>query len=276
MRKDNQNDNRASGGVAILTSLNYVTTTLNLSTNLQAVAVRVHTDKLITVCSLYLPPSETIIQRDLDDLVEQLPTPFIILGDMNAHSMLWGNSNSNRRGEQVEKFVSDNSLCILNDDSHTYFHTPTHTFHSIDLAICSPCIFPLLTFSVSNDLYNSDHFPLCISQTSCANGISRPSKYIYDAADWFTYKNLANITRNMVNGNIEDSVALVTETIIKAADASIPKSSTNPPKNRKPWWNMECYAAIKEQKRAWNIFRRYPNNDNFIAFKRAKAIARRV
>ncbi|GFV53253.1 probable RNA-directed DNA polymerase from transposon X-element [Trichonephila clavipes] len=32
----------------------------------------------------------------------------------------------------------------------------------------------------------------------------------------------------------------------------------------------------KEQRRAWGIFRRYPTSDNLIAFKRAKALARRI
>ncbi|GFW93637.1 putative RNA-directed DNA polymerase from transposon X-element [Trichonephila clavipes] len=34
--------------------------------------------------------------------------------------------------------------------------------------------------------------------------------------------------------------------------------------------------AKKEQRRAWGIFRRYPTTDNLIAFKRAKALARRI
>ncbi|GFT26303.1 RNase H domain-containing protein [Trichonephila clavipes] len=35
-------------------------------------------------------------------------------------------------------------------------------------------------------------------------------------------------------------------------------------------------TSQKEQRRAWGIFRRYPTTDNLIAFKRAKALARRI
>ncbi|GFU40175.1 probable RNA-directed DNA polymerase from transposon X-element [Trichonephila clavipes] len=35
-------------------------------------------------------------------------------------------------------------------------------------------------------------------------------------------------------------------------------------------------TSQKEQRRAWGIFRRYPTTDNIIAFKRAKALARRI
>ncbi|GFW49664.1 putative RNA-directed DNA polymerase from transposon X-element [Trichonephila clavipes] len=44
----------------------------------------------------------------------------------------------------------------------------------------------------------------------------------------------------------------------------------------KPWWNASCQQAKKEQRRACGIFRRYPTTDNLIAFKRAKALARRI
>ncbi|GBM50804.1 hypothetical protein AVEN_137119-1 [Araneus ventricosus] len=60
-----------------------------------------------------------------------------------------------------------------------------------------------------------------------------------------------------------------------AADAAIPKTSGKIPKNWKPWWNEECGIADKKQAKAWNRFRRYPTTDNFIAFKHAKANARR-
>ncbi|GFU46474.1 putative RNA-directed DNA polymerase from transposon X-element [Trichonephila clavipes] len=58
--------------------------------------------------------------------------------------------------------------------------------------------------------------------------------------------------------------------------AAITKTSNFPRKLCKPWWNASCQQAKKEQRRAWGIFRRYPTTDNLIAFKRAKALARRI
>ncbi|GFT90212.1 RNase H domain-containing protein [Trichonephila clavipes] len=55
-----------------------------------------------------------------------------------------------------------------------------------------------------------------------------------------------------------------------------PKHPIPPRKLCKPWWNASCQQAKKEQRRAWGIFRRYPTTDNLIAFKRAKALARRI
>ncbi|GFU59050.1 putative RNA-directed DNA polymerase from transposon X-element [Trichonephila clavipes] len=78
------------------------------------------------------------------------------------------------------------------------------------------------------------------------------------------------------NRAVADVIFNVTEAIRKAADAAIPKTSNSPRKLCKPWWNASCQQGKKEQRRAWCIFRRYPTTENLKAFKRAKALARRV
>ncbi|GFV94243.1 probable RNA-directed DNA polymerase from transposon X-element [Trichonephila clavipes] len=78
------------------------------------------------------------------------------------------------------------------------------------------------------------------------------------------------------NREVDEAVFHATEAIRNAADAAIPKTSNSPRKLCKPRWNASCQKAKKEQRRAWGIFRRYPTTDNLIAFKRAKALARRI
>ena len=41
--------------------------------NLQAVAVSIATHRVITLCSIYIPPSSRLSPKDLDYLVPQLP-----------------------------------------------------------------------------------------------------------------------------------------------------------------------------------------------------------
>ncbi|GFY33810.1 putative RNA-directed DNA polymerase from transposon X-element [Trichonephila clavipes] len=78
------------------------------------------------------------------------------------------------------------------------------------------------------------------------------------------------------NRAVDEAIFNVTEAIRNAADAAIPRTSNFPRKLCKPWWNASCQQAKKEQRRVWGIFRRYPTTDNLIAFKRAKALARRI
>ncbi|GBN51919.1 putative RNA-directed DNA polymerase from transposon X-element [Araneus ventricosus] len=98
---------RASGGVALAVANDIPSTCLNLNTNLQADAVRMHIKSLITICSLYLPPHQTIHQTELNNLISQLPSPFLILGDLNSHSPLWGGTEMNSRGRQIEQLLAD-------------------------------------------------------------------------------------------------------------------------------------------------------------------------
>ena len=100
--------------------------------------------------------------------------------------------------------------------------------------------------------------------------------YIYDKADWSTYKSNALITSDMVKGDINKAVSDITHSIIYAADISIPKSSGLSKRPSKPWWNEECKAAKKKQQKAWGIFCHYPNSRNYIEYKAARANARRI
>ena len=91
-----------------------------LTTELQATAVSVTLDKEITICSFYIPPSFTLKTEHLDSLLKQLPSPYLLLGDFNGHSILWGNKENNSRGELIENFITNNDICLMNDKSYTY------------------------------------------------------------------------------------------------------------------------------------------------------------
>ena len=61
--------------------------------------------KTLPVCNIYLPPSLEVNFSDLEHLIEQLPAPFVLVGDLNAHSPLWGDVRQDSRGQIVEKII---------------------------------------------------------------------------------------------------------------------------------------------------------------------------
>ncbi|GFU96919.1 putative RNA-directed DNA polymerase from transposon X-element [Trichonephila clavipes] len=198
-----------------------------------------HTAHIITGCGcsdsrpffshsllcLFLPPNDVVPQVDLNHLVSQLPAPFILLGDFNGHSPLWGHDVTNSRGRQIEQLISDHCLCLLNNDEKTYFHAPTRTFHSLDLAICSPTLLPMLNFEVAKDLHNSDHFPLLVSHVNGAGTRFRPPTYHFHRADWDQFTRLAIISGTMIQKWAVDEAVFNVTAIRNAADAAIPKTS---------------------------------------------------
>lgn len=99
------NANRACGGASIIVNNRVPHRVIKLSSNLQAVAVSVTLHKVITICSVYIPPCSKPTLTELDNLVEQLPKPFIILGDLNGHHTLWGCKDINDKGELIEQFI---------------------------------------------------------------------------------------------------------------------------------------------------------------------------
>ena len=174
-----------------------------------------------------LPPNYPLQQHELNNLIMQIPTPFVILGYFNAHSPLWESPNTNHRGQDIEDFIFRNSLCIVNNGDNTYFHEPSKIFHAIDLVICSPILFPYFNFSVSNDLHSNNHFPLFVSFHDFNHSYHKNPCYIYDRT---TISLKTIITPAMIEEDISAAVSLVTKSIINAADLSISKSIGRPGK----------------------------------------------
>ena len=102
---------RASGGTSIMVKSSVPHSQFDLNTNLQAVAVNVTLSKKVTICSIYLPSSDILSKNSLVSLIDQLPHPFMLVGDFNGHSTVWGCSDTNDRGEIIEDVIAENDLC---------------------------------------------------------------------------------------------------------------------------------------------------------------------
>ena len=96
--------------------------------------------RTISICSIYIPPRAKIEQKDLDEIINQLPTPYLLLSDFNGHNVIWGSDDVNERGRIIENFINKNNLCLFNDNKPTYLHPATGTYTSLDLSICYPTL----------------------------------------------------------------------------------------------------------------------------------------
>lgn len=160
-RKDRLDYHHPSGGVAIIVQKSVACQHLQLQTSLEAVAVRaIIFDRLITVCSLYIPPDYRLSSVEFEDLTNELPEPYLITGDFNAHNPIWGSARADARGRLIEKFILSSGSCIFNKKHPTYYSTAHNTYSAIDLAIGSPILLPTCEWKVINNPYGSDHFPV--------------------------------------------------------------------------------------------------------------------
>ena len=269
-------DNRPIGGSSILVKKGIPHETLELNTRIQAVAVKATLHRTVTICSIYIPPRYELTRAEMNRLVDQLPEPFLLLGDFNAHSILWGCQNSNRLGNVIESIIENYDLCLLNDDSHTYLHPASGSTSAIDLTLCSPNIFMDFHWMVHNDQCGSDHFPIFIDIVKPMPE-ERISRWQLQKANWGDF--MKQCTQNINNkhfANTEDGLALFTHTLLDIASNTIPKSSSTLHGKHNPWFNKECKEAVKCRKRALRKFKKQPTNDNLRKYREARAKTRAI
>lgn len=72
---------------------------------MQAIAVSATLHRTITICSIYIPPSD-IIQSEIDPLIKQHPKPFILLGDFKCQNEIWGSKETNKKGQIIENLIN--------------------------------------------------------------------------------------------------------------------------------------------------------------------------
>jgi len=273
-------DGRAIGGSSIFVKRGTPHEQIELNSNLQAIAVKVTLHRNFTVCSVYVPPSHRLSQDEIDNLVAQLSSPYIILGDFNGHSDLWSNEQcgtfvTDQKGKVVESVLENFDLCLLNDGSPTYLHPATGSLTAIDLSICTPDIFMDFNWSVHENLCGSDHFPIFIDAVQAIPDEQIP-KWKLHKANWAEFANLCSSINPQAFDEKEDAIASFTQILYDIATETIPKSSANPHKKHNPWFNDECKKATKHRIKALKQFKRRPTPQNLNKYRQARARARKI
>ncbi len=275
-RFDHDDGLRAHGGVAVLIRDSLFSEEHNVRTDLQTVCVRVHLPSFsFTVCSIYIPPGQVVSQEELEDVFSQLPAPFFIAGDFNAHNPLWGGTRTCPRGSILENIIDQQNLILLNSGNHTHYSMASNTFSSIDLALCSPSLSTMVEWTVLDDLHGSDHFPILVHFNVPDLDVIYPPRWLFHRADWDTFSEKIIMPDHFSN-NIDTLVAQFTDAVLRAATIAIPKSTCRPRRVPVPWWNADCATAVRDRKQALARLNRFPTASNLIDFKRKRARARLV
>ncbi|KAG1665082.1 RNA-directed DNA polymerase from mobile element jockey [Nymphon striatum] len=265
-----------AGGVCIIVNNQIPHSSVQLNSSLQAIAVRVSMHKVLTICSIYIPPSSPIIAADVEDLLRQLPAPALICGDFNGHNILWGSRVTNPRGRTIENIILHNNPCLFNDTSMTYLDLSAGTYSALDLTLCHPSLFQDFTWMVDGDLHTSDHFPIHVK----GNGPpikGRPQRWKLHKADWTMFKQLCAEQLNISSfAEISDQYSEFITILLEVAEISIPKTSQYPKRFNKPWFNKDCKDAVRERKRLLRKFSLRPTSDNLSSYRQAAAAARRT
>jgi len=262
-------------GVSLLVHKSYLCSEVILDTPLEAVAATVSLNKTVTICSLYLSPSSVVSKRHLEDLIEQLPRPFLLLGGLNGHSPLWGSARLDSQGKVIEDVISDLNLTVLNDGSPTFVRPGTGCRSHLDLAICDPSIHLDYEWNVSDDLGGSDHFPCFLRPTSKSDE-TLPRRWNFKRADWDKFSALCSSRLAEVSLETENPAAAFTDILIDCAKEAIFFTSSKPQKPKNVWFDEECKVIQKERKKAQRKVFRNPTRENIINHQRLRAKSRYI
>ena len=253
------------------------------SQQLNVVAIRAFD---ISFVSLYIPHPSTSLISELRSIISSIPGPVLVMGDFNAHHILWGCYYCDGFSPLLVDMIDDVNLCIVNDGSPTRRVNPNQNPKTaVDLSLCSPSLASQLSWNVLPSSYGSDHFPILLSLNN--RHMSPPAfkpllPYNLKKANWLDFSSSVDDMIESLPDSIDDeNVILCYEefllALLTSADLHIPKKSSTQnylPSN--PWWDQECTDSVDKRFCAEVSYTVSMTVENFIEYQHSDAKLKKI
>jgi len=281
--KNRNNALRASGGVATFIKDTIDSENIPIISEHEVIATLVKFHKPLSICNIYIPDSKSFTKQHLKNIINQLPKPFILLGDFNSRNTSWGCTHTDHRGQIIEEFLEDEALILLNNNDPTRHNVSNGNFSAIDLTITNTNSSTLFDWQVLTAYSDSDHWPIGIQYHNHINSKKPSTKWNLKNANWALFsekieyeltQNLFNLNTNGNQSEIDSIVTKFTNIILDAANFTIGLKTYQNTKKTVPWWNKECQEAIKTYKKSLNKYKKTKSTIDHIQLKKNRAIAR--
>lgn len=233
--------NRADGygGVAILVKKNFKAKRIQVVnfSPMEVIEVEIEINKLkFYFVSVYIPPgiSNSILKTKIQTFFikyENKPNT-IIGGDFNGHNSLWEDDHEEDcRGNLLAEIITQGDCKILNDGTHTYFNSHSHTSSAIDLSLISSIFNNRIVCRCEHINLGSDHYPIImeINMPGLSKKVSKMMKIKYH-----------NIAKTIQEWNIDNFLDL--EDYEKELLNTVKQNTIIYTQNKhtsKPWWNKK-------------------------------------
>lgn len=154
---------------------------------------------------------------------------------VQEHHGSWGCEFNDSYGKNLLKAINHCDLVYLNHGTPTLVNDLGFRRSAIDLTLCSPDIFHLLSWLVLDDPYGSNHLLIIMESIFSIQNIS----IIRSHKIWRTNKANWNFYNNCMESTTSYNYKQLVSNINIAAEKTIPKNSPTVNKNRshvsKPW-----------------------------------------
>ena len=146
------------------------------------------------------------LTKELFETLDHLK-PFILVGDLNCHSKSWYCKNTSKKGSELEEFLYEHDLSIVNSSEPTYNSFSYDQSSILDLMIVSNDIVDKIDkFKVLSQDMTSDHFPIVGTFNFKTNYIKDPFLVYKKRIDWKKYTD--NIDLSLRNNYGDDNSSL--------------------------------------------------------------------
>lgn len=258
-----------------------------------SILVNTHMGELL-ILACYRPPNQNTNNRIWKNFFESVTryNKFIVAGDLNAHDPLWGSSHSCTAGRHIKDCLEDLDLVMLNDGTSTFVSRPFGTESCLDLTFTDEETALVSEWSVSEDAWGSDHFPikitLGVAPTLVESDLAGTRLYSPSKISWETFSCSleSKLKEEEALGEPGSSVTTrysrflqLTRESVLAALPQTNKTRSGASQKRKqgpvsPWWNEICEKAVQTRKEAFAKFKLSHTREDFLEFKKAEGKAK--
>jgi len=275
-------NHRPGGGLAILVR-NDLNCAPNPIDNFPAGGLEIQSIKVfckyrsINITNIY-NPNLPIHLAEFSYYFNQLSGPSVIVGDFNAHHMMWeGGNSSNTAGLNLVESLEDfPDFTLLTPVSlPTYFNAQTGTFSTLDLCFVSADLRPLSHITLEPEM-GSDHEPVLVSISIAPSKATFKARqrWLFNKGSWSKWQiSLPEIPPSMP---FKEEAEKFSTVLFEAAEAEFKRSRERvSPCFSMPWWNETCAERVAERHAAKNRLKRHPTMVNLIALRKAEAMVER-
>ncbi|XP_070499431.1 uncharacterized protein [Chironomus tepperi] len=214
----------------------------------------------IVFCSGYFPydsdwepPSRNIV--NLVEFCKKGGLNLIVGCDANAHNVVWGSSDTNKRGESLLDFLLIKELIVLNEGNEPTFSNSIRE-EVLDITFCNRVVCNMVRkWNVSSEPSLSDHRYITFEVMTCESdqeGFRNPRK-----TDWIGYK--CSLINNLQGLNHIVTSQTEAEILSENVNMAIMNAYRDNCKLTKPckhgrckWYSAELERMRKKVRRKWN------------------------
>lgn len=308
--KNNYNQgNGGAGGVAIFIKRNTKFREIDIdinNENLDVIGLRIDTETTpVVLMAIYRRPGRIEKKGTWLQIIEEVEKKnnnmndgIIMMGDFNAHHMVWNCCDTDKNGENLFEELEEKEIYVINSDTLSRMGETGQRDSNIDLIFSSHNVLNLIDYKQEEDTWGSDHYPIEF-QISLNRKVYRKKtnristkktnwkKYIdilMDKEEEVKSQNFLDLTEEE---RYDKLIQIMKEAVLRASGKNIKAQKTqisnhdisNNNKNKRnpvDWWDIECEEVIEDRKKALKIYKNDPTLENYIDFKKNRAIARKT